>query len=470
MGTTFLKENFLLESSLAEELFINHASKQPIIDYHSHLSPKTLSENKNFNNITELWLQGDHYKWRAMRTFGIAEQFITGNADPKDKFRKWAEVVPYTVRNPLFHWTHMELQNPFGIKELLNSKTADSIYERTLDLLQNDSLKPQEILKHFDVKMQGTTDDPTDDLEFHSELKNQGFEVQVLPSFRPDKVFTIDKGDDFRNYISSLSTVSQVNINSFDSLVTALRQRVDIFDKMGCVTSDHSFNSMPERDHYSKEKIDEIFVEVLSGNDTNAKYAKNSFSFYLLTELCTLYYEKDWVQQFHLGALRDANNSRVKTLGADTGFDSIGDFKQAQQLSSFLSHLEDLGMLSKTIIYNLNPADNIVFAAMIGNFQGYGIKGKIQLGSAWWFLDQLDGMKKQIDSLSNLGLISTFIGMLTDSRSFVSYSRHEYFRRLICNVFANDILKGLMPDDREFTGNLIEGICYKNAQNYFNLK
>ncbi|GGF02421.1 glucuronate isomerase [Chishuiella changwenlii] len=469
MNSTFLKENFILESPIAEKLYFDYAAKQPIIDYHSHLSPKVLAENENFENITALWLQGDHYKWRAMRAFGIEEEYITGSADDKEKFRKWAEVVPYTVRNPLFHWTHMELQNPFGITELLSPKTADKIYEQSSELLALESFKPQALLQHFNVEMQGTTDDPTDSLEYHQALRKQNFKVKVLPSFRPDKVFAIHTGEQFRNYINRLALVSDVTINSFESLVAALKNRIDFFHSLGCVSSDHSFSSMPIPEQYSKQQVENILVEVLNGNDERAEAISNSFAFYLLTELCCFYNEKDWVQQFHLGALRNANNHSVQKLGADTGFDSIGDENQAKQLSTFLNHLESKDQLAKTVIYNLNPAYNTVFAAMVGNFNAAGIKGKIQFGSAWWFLDQLDGMTKQINELSNLGLISTFIGMLTDSRSFVSYSRHEYFRRLICNLFAEDMNKGYIPNDVEFIGSLIEGIAYKNAHNYFNL-
>lgn len=469
MDSIFLKDNFILETPLAEKLYFDFAAKQPIIDYHSHLSPKVLAVNQNFDTITELWLQGDHYKWRAMRAFGIEEQYITGNADAKEKFRKWAEVVPYTVRNPLFHWTQMELKNPFGIHELLSPKTADKIYEQSSELLKSESFKPQAILEHFNVEMQGTTDDPIDSLEYHQELKEQGYKVKVLPSFRPDKVFAITKGDSYRTYITRLAEVSNVAIHSFDSLLSALKNRIDFFDSLGCVSSDHSFQSMPISDGFSRERAEKIFVEVLNGNDEHAEEVSNSFSFYVLAELCCFYNDKSWVQQFHLGALRDANSHKVNLLGVDTGFDSIGDANQAKQLSTFLSYLEEKGKLTKTVIYNLNPAYNEVFAAMIGNFQGEGVKGKIQFGSAWWFLDQLDGMKKQINTLSNLGLISTFIGMLTDSRSFVSYSRHEYFRRLICNLFAEDIHKGFIPNDVEFIGSLIEGITYKNAHSYFNL-
>lgn len=465
----FLQNNFILESYLAETLYFNFAAPQPIIDYHSHLSPHILAENQPFENITELWLRGDHYKWRAMRAFGVEEHFITGEASPREKFRKWAEVVPYTVRNPLFHWTHMELKNPFGIKELLNPDTADRIYDQTLEQLQGEPFKPRAIVQHFNVKMQGTTDDPIDSLEDHQKLKEEGYSVNVLPSFRPDKVFAIDFGDRYRSYIQQLELVSKVSIHNFESLITALEKRIDYFHLAGCVSSDHSFASMPVPHHFTIEEVDQAFQEVLQGDDTQAQKIHTSFTFYVLTELCKLYHDKGWVQQFHLGALRNGNIYKAKVLGTDKGYDSIGDYAQAQQLSFFLSHMDIQERLAKTIIYNLNPSDNALFAAMIGNFQGNGIKGKIQFGSAWWFSDHLDGMMQQLNELSNVGLLSTFIGMLTDSRSFVSYSRHEYFRRLLCNLLANDIKKGYIPYDVPFIGSIIEDICYRNAKHYFNL-
>lgn len=464
----FLQNNFILESSVAEKLYFDYAAPQPIIDYHSHLSPHILARNQPFENMTELWLQDDHYKWRAMRAFGVEELFITGEVDPREKFRKWAEVVPYTIRSPLFHWTHMELKNPFGIKELLNPNTADRIYNQTLEQLQSEDFKPRKILQNFNVEMQGTTDDPIDSLMDHQQLRQEESGIKVLPSFRPDQVFNINQGDRYRNYMQQLEQVSYTKISNFESLIAALKKRIDYFHLAGCVSSDHSFPSMPVP-HFTIEEADQIFQQVMNGDDSQAEKVHTSFTFYVLTELCKLYYDKGWVQQFHLGALRDGNINKAKIAGSNQGYDSIGDYAQATQLSFFLSHMEGEAKLAKTIIYNLNPSDNALFAAMIGNFQGDGIKGKIQLGSAWWFLDHLDGMTQHLNELSNIGLLSTFIGMTTDSRSFVSYSRHDYFRRLLCNLLANDIRKGYLPHDIPFIGSVIKDICYQNIKNYFNL-
>jgi glucuronate isomerase len=466
---SFIKNNFILQSDIAEQLYFGYAEKQPVIDYHSHLSPQAIASNQKFENLTAIWLKGDHYKWRAMRALGIDEHYITGNATDFEKFEKWAETVPYTVRNPLYHWTHMELKNPFGITKLLNPDTAEGIYKTASAQLQQDSFTTQRLLQHFNVKMVGTTDDPTDSLEYHLALKNSGFAVKVLPSFRPDKVLNIDGGDAFRAYIAKLAEVSGTAITDIDSLLQALRNRVDYFDAAGCLASDHGLTAIPPKGNISLAEIETAFKAVLNGNDTNALAIKDAFAFYILAELCKMYHAKGWVQQFHLGALRNSNAHKVSVLGADTGFDSVGDYAQAETLSALLNHLESFDSLAKTVLYNLNPADNTLFATMAGNFQGDGIRGKVQFGSGWWFLDQLDGMTKQLNALSNQGLISTFIGMLTDSRSFLSYSRHEYFRRLLCNIFAEDIKKGYLPNDIPWIGSIISDICYNNANNYFNL-
>lgn len=465
----FLKDNFILNSSIAEQLYFEFAKNQPIIDYHSHLSPKAIARNKKFENITDVWLKGDHYKWRAMRALGIEEHYITGLATDREKFQRWSETVPYTLRNPLFHWTHMELKNPFGIEELLNGSSAERIYTATEKQLQEDNFTTQGLLQHFNVEMVGTTDDPVNMLEHHLQLKQSDFKTKVLPSFRPDKIFNIHLADEFREYISELSTASGVTITNLESLIAAYRIRIDYFDAAGCVTADHGLSHLPHKGAVSKNDIEAAFTAILKGDDSQAHHMREPFSFFILTELSKMYYEKDWVQQFHLGALRNSNASKVVSVGADTGYDSIGDYKQAETLSAFLSHMEQQDKLPKTVLYNLNPADNTLFATMAGNFQGEGIRGKIQYGSGWWFLDQLDGMTKQINALSNQGLISTFIGMLTDSRSFLSYSRHEYFRRLLCNLFAEDIKKGYLPNDIKWIGGIVADICYHNAKNYFKI-
>lgn len=466
MGYIF-NDNFLLQSNLAQQLYQDFAKNLPVIDYHNHLSPKLINENTSFQTITDIWLKGDHYKWRAMRTMGVSENLITGNASDKEKFKAWAQVVPHTLRNPLFHWTHMELKNPFNIHEYLNDKNADKIYEETNVLLQENSYKPQGLLTHFNVEMVGTTDDPTDDLADHVALQKSSFQTKVKPTFRPDNVFKIDGKNEFRNYINQLGKISNIEIVNFDTLLKALENRIDFFDSVGCVASDHGLSFLPFAPKSTVFEIDIELKIVLNGDDSKADIIKNDFTFLLLIELCRLYEKKKWVQQFHLGALRNTNQKKLSILGVDTGFDSIGDFKQGQNLAFFLNQLEELDGLTKTIIYNLNPSDNALFATMIGNFQGEGIRGKIQFGSGWWFLDQLDGMKNQINDLSNFGLLSCFIGMLTDSRSFLSYSRHEYFRRLLCNLLAEDILNGYLPNDKTWIGELISNICYYNAKTYF---
>ena len=464
----FLDDNFLLQSATAEKLYHDYAKELPIIDYHSHLPPDAVASNENFRNITHIWLAGDHYKWRAQRVLGVSEKYITGDADDREKFRKWAEAVPYTLRNPLYHWTHMELKNPFGITELLGPSNADAIFDSTLPQLQTPEFSPRGLLRHFKVAMVGTTDDPTDDLRHHQSIAKSGFETKILPSFRPDKAFQIGKGDDYRSYIEKLQSSSGVAIVDLDTLLDALWNRLYYFHSHGCRIADHGLNHLPKATA-NPSKLNEIFKQVLSGNDHLAAEHEEAFTYTVLYELCKLYHDKGWVQQFHLGPLRNNNRRKLRELGADTGYDSIGDFQQAENMSQFFNALEEEDCLAKTIIYNLNPSDNAVFAAMTGNFQAEGIKGKMQFGSGWWFLDQLDGMTQQMNTLANIGLISCFIGMLTDSRSFLSYSRHEYFRRLLCNIFAEDIDKGLLPNDIQWTGKIIQDICYRNAQAYLDL-
>lgn len=463
---SFLNDNFLLQSTLAEELYHEYAKNLPIVDYHSHLPPETIAANQNFENITQIWLAGDHYKWRAQRVLGVEEHFITGKASDKEKFQKWAACVPYTLRNPLYHWTHMELKNPFGFNGLLNKENADEVYDFTGKQLKSEACKPRSLLTHFNVEMVGTTDDPLSDLGEHKKIAADNFRVKVLPSFRPDKVFNVSHGDVYRAYIRDLAETSKIEISDLDSLLAALQQRVDYFHANGCRISDHGLSYMPTTS-FSPSELNNTFQEVMNGIDTQASNDQDAFTGYILSELCKMYHAKGWVQQFHLGALRNNNTRKLSELGPDTGYDSIGDFQQGTRLSAFLNVLESNNKLTKTVLYNLNPADNECFAAMTGNFQSEGIVGKIQFGSGWWFLDQLQGMTNQLNSLSNIGLISCFIGMLTDSRSFLSYSRHEYFRRLLCNLFAEDIKNGILPNDIKWTGEIIKNICYYNAKNYF---
>lgn len=467
-NTYFLHDDFLLQSDTAAALYHRYAKGLPIIDYHSHLPPDAVASNTPFRNITHIWLAGDHYKWRALRVLGTTEKYITGEADDREKFRKWAAAVPYTLRNPLYHWTHMELKNPFGIAELLGPDNADAIFDNTQSQLQTTGFLPRGLLRHFGVEMVGTTDDPADDLRHHAAIAASGFETKILPSFRPDKVFQLSRGDDYRNYIERLQVSSGVAIVDLDTLLDALWNRLYYFHSHGCRIADHGLNHLP-RQVTPSMPLNTVFKQVLGGDDRHAAENEEAFTYVVLSELCKLYHDKEWVQQFHLGALRNTNSRRLKELGADTGFDSIGDFAQAGSMSHFFNALEAEERLAKTIIYNLNPADNAVFAAMTGNFQAGGVKGKIQYGSGWWYLDQLDGMTQQLNTLSNIGLISCFVGMLTDSRSFLSYSRHEYFRRLLCNLFAEDINSGLLPRDLAWVGKIIQDICYYNAKTYFEL-
>ena len=463
----FLHDDFLLQSALAGRLYHDYAKALPIIDYHSHLPPGAIASDRKFDNLTHIWLAGDHYKWRALRVLGTEERYITGNATDREKFRKWAEAVPYTLRNPLYHWTHMELKNPFGITELLGPDNADRIFDAASAKLQAPAFSPRGLLTHFGVEMVGTTDDPVDDLNDHQAIAGSGFGTKVLPTFRPDKAFQLSKGDDYRRYIGQLQASSGVAIVDLDTLLDALWNRLYYFHSRGCRIADHGLNSLPRQ--LDSRSLNDVFKQVLAGDDRLAAEHEEAFTFLVLSELSKLYHDKGWVQQFHLGPLRNTNSRKLRELGADTGYDSIGDFQQAQSMQHFFNTLEEEGRLARTVVYNLNPADNAVFAAMMGNFQAGGTRSKMQFGSGWWFLDQLDGMTQQLNTLSNIGLISCFVGMLTDSRSFLSYSRHEYFRRLLCNLFAEDINRGLLPDDIEWTGKVIQDICYYNAKQYFGL-
>ncbi|MCL4707397.1 glucuronate isomerase [bacterium] len=467
MKDFFITENFLLHNKTAAELYHDYAKAQPIIDYHCHLPPKDISENKKFANLTQIWLYGDHYKWRAMRTNGIDERFITGSASDWEKFLAWAETVPKTLRNPLYHWTHMELTRPFGISDkLLNKDTAKEIWERCNAKLAQDEFSVRGILQQFDVRLVCTTDDPIDNLEYHQLIKNdQNFGIKILPAFRPDKGLFIETGAAFREWVSKLAAAADVDINNFSDYLAALRKRRNFFHTQGCRLSDHGIETAYAAD-YTEAEIKTIFKKALEGKPVAASETLK-FKSAMLYELGLMYHEKGWVQQFHLGALRNNNSRMFRTLGPDTGFDSIGDFEIARPLAKLLNRLDDDNKLPKTILYNLNPRDNELMATMIGNFQDGSVAGKMQYGSAWWFLDQLDGMKKQLEALSNMGLLSRFIGMLTDSRSFLSYPRHDYFRRLLCNLLGEDMEKGLIPNDKALIGNMIADICFNNANDYF---
>lgn len=468
METAFIHEDFLLQNEKAKVLYHQYAKDMPIIDYHNHLPPQEIASNKKFKNFTEIWLKGDHYKWRAMRAFGVNEKYITGEASDEEKFLAWAKVVPYTVRNPLFHWTQLELQNPFGISDYLNEYSAPSIYEHCNTLLQKDNFSTQSLLQHFKVEMVGTTDDPCDDLSSHRQLAAEGFATKVLPSFRPDKVCDIRNRELFIQYLRKLEIVSNTRITNIGSLLEAIQKRVDYFHENGCRVSDHGFQQLPSTFALSVGAETE-FANFISNEGSKPFSEPEAFFGFILLQLCRMYHAKGWVQQFHLGALRNNNRRMLRELGPDTGFDSIADTPQAASMSRFFDELDTTAQLTKTIVYNLNPADNELFATMTGNFNDGTIKGKIQFGSGWWFLDQKDGMEKQLNALSNMGLISTFVGMLTDSRSFLSYSRHEYFRRILCNLFGTEMENGELPDDEKWIGEIVQNICYRNAKEYFNV-
>jgi glucuronate isomerase len=462
----FMDSHFLLENKFAEVLYHEYASKMPIIDYHNHLPPEMIATDARFQNLTQVWINGDHYKWRAMRTLGIQEEFITGHAPDSVKFNKWAYTVPYTMRNPLYHWTHLELKRYFGISKALTPSTADTIYAQANEQLQTTSFGSQGLLTRMNVEFLCTTDDPTDDLGHHRTLANSGFTTKVGAAFRPDNAIFIES-DGFATYMERLSETSGVAIHNFASLCDALAKRIVYFHDHGCRISDHGLPHM-----YFTPATENDLDATLSkrlGNEALSPTEIEAFKSALLLFLSQKYHAYGWVQQFHLGALRNNNARMLAQLGANTGWDSIGDWPQAENLSKFLNQLDVHDQLAKTIIYNLNPRDNEVMASMMGNFNDGSLRGKIQFGSGWWFLDQKDGMEKQINALSNIGLLSCFIGMLTDSRSFLSFPRHEYFRRILCNLIGKDIGQGELPNDMVWIGKMVEDICYHNAKAYFNL-
>ena len=463
----FLDENFLLQTPTAQKLYHEHAAIQPIIDYHCHLVPSMVANDHQFKSITEAWLGGDHYKWRAMRTNGVDEKYITGKETSDwEKFEKWAETVPYTMRNPLYHWTHLELKTAFGIEKLLSPKTAREIYDACNEKLNAPEYSARNLMRHYKVEAVCTTDDPVDTLEHHIKTKNDGFEIKMLPTWRPDKAMAVESASGFRTYVEQLAEVSGINITNFDDLIAALRKRQDFFHEVGCKLSDHGIEEFYAED-YTEAEIKNIFNKIYGGKELSLEEILK-FKSAMMVIFAEMDWEKGWTQQFHYGAIRNNNSRLFNKLGPDTGFDSIGTFSTAKAMSKFLNRLDTNDKLAKTILYNLNPSDNEMIATMIGNFQDGTVPGKIQFGSGWWFLDQKDGMEKQMNALSVLGLLSRFVGMLTDSRSFLSYPRHEYFRRTLCNLIGNDVENGLLPDSElEFIGKMVENISYYNAKKFF---
>ena len=461
----FLDENFLLKTKTAQTLYHEYAQKMPLIDYHCHLSPEQIAGNLQFRNLTDAWLSGDHYKWRAMRANGVDESYCTGSKTDEEKFMKWAETVPYTMRNPLYHWTHLELQRYFGVKEILNPNSAKSIYEQCSAMLQDPNYSTQGLIQKMNVRVICTTDDPIDNLEWHQKIKDSNFAVKVFPAFRPDKAMEVSNTNSFALYVKKVEEVSNTTITNLSDYLSALKNRHDFFATMGCNVSDHGLEEIYAEDFTEKE-VASIFVKALAG-EALSLLEQRKFKSSMLLQFAIWDWEKGWIQQYHLGALRNNNARMLKQLGPDTGWDSIGDFSQAAALARFLNKLDSEDQLTKTIVYNLNPADNELMATMIGNFNDGSVAGKVQFGSAWWFLDQKDGMERQINALSNMGLLSRFVGMLTDSRSFLSYPRHEYFRRIVCNLFGNEIEEGELPNDIAWTGKIIQDICFNNANQYF---
>ena len=461
----FLDENFLLSNDTAVRFYHQFAKDMPIIDYHCHLSPKEIYEDKRFNNITEVWLYGDHYKWRAMRANGIKEEYITGNASDYEKFLSWAKTVPMTIGNPLYHWTHLELRRFFGIEELLNEKTAAYIWEKANNMLNEESFSARNLIQKSNVEVICTTDDPVDSLEYHQKLKEEdNFSVKVLPSFRPDKGLEINR-DGFLSWIQQLEEVTGISITSYSTFLQALRSRVEFFHSVGCRLSDHALDTVVYEETTTKE-VETIFAKALNGHKVD-ECEERKFKTLTLIYLGEIYAQFGWAMQFHMNALRNNNTKMYKILGPDTGYDCMNDSRIAVALVRLLDSLEQKGALPKTILYSLNPNDNHVIASIIGSFQGDGIPGKIQFGTAWWFNDTRDGMVAQMKTLANVGLLSRFIGMLTDSRSFLSYTRHEYFRRIVCNLIGEWVENGEVPNDMELLSHIVQRICYYNAKEYF---
>ncbi|QLB41707.1 glucuronate isomerase [Mannheimia pernigra] len=463
----FLYEDFLLSTPTARKLYHDYAKDQPIFDYHCHLNPKEIAENRQFNDLAEIWLEGDHYKWRAMRSAGVEERLITGDADKYSKYLAFSETVPKCIGNPIYHWTHLELRRPFGITNTLFSpETAEKIWHQGKELLQQPEFSARGIMQQMNVKLVGTTDDPIDSLKHHKAIaQDNTFDIEVVPSFRPDRAFKIELPL-FNDYIEQLGKVTDIEINTFDKLKQALLKRIEHFDQQGCKSADHGIEIVRFTPIPDEKTLDQILQKRLQ-NQPLAEEEIAQFSTALLVWLGTEYHKRNWVMQMHIGAIRNNNTRMFKLLGADSGFDSIGDRPFAEALSCLLDNMDQTDQLPKTILYCLNPRDNEMLGSMIGNFQTGGIAGKIQFGSGWWFNDQKDGMERQLQQLSQLGLLSQFVGMLTDSRSFLSYTRHEYFRRILCEMIGGWVARGEAPNDLKLLGTMVKDICYSNAKRYF---
>jgi len=462
---TFLDNDFLLENEPARRLYHECARLMPIIDYHCHLMPAQIADDVNFENLTQIWLAGDHYKWRAMRANGVDEKYCTGTAPDRDKFMKWAETVPDTLRNPLYHWTHLELQRYFGIRELLDASSAEKIYRQANEMLARDDFSVRSLIRKMNVELICTTDDPVDSLEHHRKIMEDGFETRVLPAWRADKAMAVEDPAAYNRYLEQLENASGTSISTYMDLLTALSNRHDFFHQMGCRVSDHGLETF-YADDFDHQEIERIFLKVRKGRKLNGQEISH-FKSAMLFELAVMDHEKNWAQQFHVGAIRNNNTRKFHDLGPDTGFDSIGGFEMARSMARFFDRLDQRSQLAKTILYNLNPGDHALMVTMAYNFNDGITPGKMQHGSGWWFLDQKYGMTDQINTLSSLGLLSRFVGMLTDSRSFLSYPRHEYFRRILCNLVGTDVEKGEIPGDPAMLEKLISNVCYHNAKNYF---
>lgn len=462
---SFLDDDFLLQGDWARRLYHDYAKSEPICDYHCHLSPQALAENRPFSNLAALWLAGDHYKWRAMRANGIEERWITGQSDPYEKFLAFCRTVPHTLRNPLYHWCHLELKRYFGLELPINEETGPEIWEEANRQLKEPSFLPREILKRFQVRLVGTTDDPVEDLEHHQALAQEGLDLKVIPTFRPDRGMQVDQPGAFTEWASHLASRTGSKVPHFPDFLRALKLRHDAFAEHGARASDHGFETCPYAEATEAE-LERIYQQALSGIGVSSR-EREQFSTAVLREVGRWNAERNWVMQFHLGPMRNTNSRSFDRLGSDAGFDSMGDFPQAKSLVCFLDSLDRERSLPKVILYNLNPRDNYLFATLAGNFQEGPTPGKIQFGSGWWFLDQKEGIEWQLNALSNCGLLSRFVGMLTDSRSFMSFPRHEYFRRVLCNLLGSDMEAGLLPEDAELIGDLVRRICYRNAEQYF---